>query len=82
MRPMNAPEDLGIKPRMQLFEGTVVRRSRYLICNNINRILDERRMDDVIRLYEDKSVIYSDGYLVPAVFLARHHAHQPVQLTS
>ena len=82
MRTVHAPEDLGIEPRMQLFEGSVVRRSRYLICNNINRILDERRMDDVVSLDQYKSVIYFDGHLVPAVFLDRHHADQPVQLTS
>ena len=67
---------------MQLFEGPVVRCPRYLVGNNINRILDQGRMDDVVRLYEDKSVIYFDGHLVPAVFLDRHHADQPVQLTS
>ena len=66
---MNPPEHLGIEPRVQLFECPVVRRPRYLIGNNINRILDERRMDDVVRLYEDKPVIYFDGYLVTAVFL-------------
>ena len=37
-------------------------------------------MDDVVRLYEDKSVIYSDGNLVPPVFLARHHPDEPVEL--
>ena len=79
---MDSPEHLGIEPRVQLFQGPVVRGPRYLICNNINRILDERRMDDVVGLDEDKTVIYFDGHLVPAVFLARHHADQPVELTS
>jgi len=66
---------------MELLKGPVVRCPRYLVRNNINRILDEGRMDDVIRLHEDKSVIYFDGYLIPAVFLAGHHAHQPVELS-
>ena len=66
----------------QLFEGPVIRRPRYLISNNINRILDEGRMDDVVRLYEDKPVVYFDGDLVAAVFLSRHHSHQAVELTS
>ena len=37
-------------------------------------------MDDVVGLDEDKSVIYFDGYLIPPVFLARHHADEPVEL--
>jgi hypothetical protein len=79
---VDPPEHLWIEPRMQLFEGPVIRRPRYLIGNNINRILDEGRMDDVIRLYEDKPVIYFDGHLVTAVFLSRHQSHEPVKLTS
>ena len=78
---MNAPEDLWIEPRMQLFEGAIVRRSRYLIRNNINRILDERRMDDVVGLDQHKSVVNFDGHLVAAVFLDRHHPDQAVELT-
>ena len=38
-------------------------------------------MDDVVRLHEHKSVIYFDGNLIPAVFLACHHPNQPVQLS-
>ena len=78
---MHSPEDFGIEPRVQLFQGPIVRRARYLICNNINRILDERRMDDVVGPDEDKSVIYFDGYLIPAVFLACHHLDKPVELS-
>ena len=65
---------------MQLFEGPVIRRPRYLVSNNSNRILDEGRMDDVVRLYEDKPVVDFDGDLVATVFLFRHHAHQAVEL--
>src|SRR5918993_1638643 len=82
VRAVDPPEHLGVEPRMQLFEGSVVRCPRYLISHNINRILDERRMDDVVSLHKDKTVIYLDGHLVPAVLLARHHLDQPVQLTS
>jgi hypothetical protein len=38
-------------------------------------------MDDVIRSNKDKSVIYSDGNLIPALFLASHHPYQAVELT-
>ena len=62
---MDPPEHLWIEPRMQLLEGPVIRRPRYLVRNNSNRILDEGRMDDVVRLNEHKSVIYFDGNLVP-----------------
>src|SRR5215203_4312833 len=81
VRTVDPPEHLRVEPRMQLFEGSVVRCPRYLISHNINRILDERCMDDVVGLHEHKTVIYLDRHLVPAVFLARHHLHQPVQLT-
>ena len=37
-------------------------------------------MDDVVRLHEDKPVVYFDGDLVAAVFLSRHHSYQAVEL--
>ena len=64
VRPMNAPEHVRVQTRLQLVEGSVVGRPRHLPCNYVNRLIGQRRIDDLFGLHKQEPFAHPDGDLI------------------
>ena len=45
---MDAPEHLWVQTRLQLVQRSIVGRPRHLPCNYVNRLIGQRRIDDLL----------------------------------
>ena len=64
MRPVHAPEDIRVQTRLQIVQGPVVRRSRYLPCNYVNRVVSQGGIDDFLGLDEHEPFPDADRHLI------------------
>jgi hypothetical protein len=80
MRPVDAPEDLRVQPRLQVVQGPVVRRSGYLPCNYVNRVVRQGGIDDFLRLDEHEPFPNPDCDLISPDLPASHHFDDLLEL--
>ena len=75
---MDAPEHLWVQARLQLVQRSVVGRPRHLPCNYVNRLIGQRRIDDLFGLHQQESFADLDSHLISSS--ARHHLYEPLEL--
>jgi hypothetical protein len=75
---MDAPEHLWVQTRLQLVQRSIVGRPRHLPCNYVNRLIGQRRIDDLFGLHQQESFADLDSHLISSS--ARHHLYEPLEL--
>lgn len=77
---MNTPEDPRVQARLEFVQGSVVGCPRHLPCNYVNRLVGQRRIDDLFGLNEQESFTHPDGNLIAPDLAVRHHFYEPFEL--
>ena len=77
---MDPPEHGGVEPRLKLVECTVVGRARVLLRDDGDAVLGHRRIDDLVRVNEEKPIANLDGEPLPPVLALGNELHDLLEL--